>query len=354
MVIFILVVVFFAWRGYRNGLLKSFARVLSLIAGYACAIVFTGPMSAQVESRFDLQGIAAFITASAILFIGASSAVMLLFWLIQKLLVKRETPTTASAIGGAAVGSLVGLLLAVIIVWGFGFVRGMSTVEAPGSVAQTRPGGIEGLANRVASKAVDSALSLGSVNPEVARLSAALVESPGEIAQRSQRLMQSEALTRLLGDPANRNILDSGDYAAVEQLPAFQQLLRDQDLQALMVSTGMAQEAQANNRSVDAELARQFTDIWQRAQRVKNDQRVQAILSDPEFQRKIQSGNPLDLLSNARLLELADIMFEDSDAPTNNGGQPAADKEPTQVYSWTDSSGRIHYSDKKPESGAAE
>ena len=49
-------------------------------------------------------------------------------------------------------------------------------------------------------------------------------------------------------------------------------------------------------------------------QRVKNDARVQEIVSDPQFQQKLQSGNPLDLLTDLRLLELANIIFADPEA----------------------------------------
>ena len=41
-VLFVVVVALFAWRGFRSGLLKSLARVLAVVAGYAAAIGFSG------------------------------------------------------------------------------------------------------------------------------------------------------------------------------------------------------------------------------------------------------------------------------------------------------------------------
>ena len=113
---------------------------------------------------------------------------------------------------------------------------------------------------------------------------------------------------------------------------------------------------------LERELAQQVTDIWERTQRVKNHPRFQAIVSDPEFIAVAQSGNPLALLTDSRLLELADIIFEDDGNPTRGSSDLSGDLpglptgEPdgsaprqTQIYQWTDSSGRLHFSDQGPE-----
>jgi hypothetical protein len=202
-------------------------------------------------------------------------------------------------------------------------------------------------------------MTLVSARPEVASLSAALIESPAEFSQHVQQLTRSNDLKTLLSDPQNQAVLDSGDARAVQALPAFQKLANNPHMLALAKSAGMLEDSANNSGGVDAALARQITDIWGRTQQVKNDRRVQEILSDPEFQQKIQSGNPLDLLTNAGLLELADIIFSDSAAPPHNSAnndevpdsslqetpkQPAA-KKGTLIYSWTDKQGRVHYSD---------
>ena len=262
----------------------------------------------------QLQGIAAFITASLILFIGAGFAVNLLFWIVTKLLIEDETVSWPSSIGGAVLGSVVGVLLAIVIVWTYALLRDIHPTTKFDTATQTSPSEVEHLVSKVAGKAVNTAMSLSSAEPEVARLSAALVESPAEIGQQAQRLIQSQDLAALLQDPNNQAILNSGDTAALQQLPAFQQLVKNPDLQALARSAGMLDSVAVSNQTVEAELAGQLTDIWSRMQRLKNDARMQEILADPEFQRKIQSGNPMELLTNPRLLELADVIFSDNAA----------------------------------------
>jgi len=357
LVIVACMVLYLGYRGYRNGLLKSVSRILSLLAGYLCAIFYTGQFTRVVESQLPLQGIAAVIVASLALFIGASLAVALIFWALAKILFDGAPVSTASSIGGAAVGSATGILLAIIIVWGFAFARDAFDTDPATS---SRPSDIERLANRAAGKAATAAMSLGSSNPEVIRLGGALFESPAEITRLAQRLGRSEELSILLNDPENLVVLNRGDYTAVQKLPAFQQLVNNPDTRALAAATGLVDEAGKNNQSLETALAIRLTDVWGRAQRVKNDARVQEILGDPEFQQKIRSGNPLALLTNQRLLELASIIFSETPVPDGIANQPASgqsQRSATQVtpsdtvkklYRWTDDSGRVYYSDVEP------
>ena len=122
--IFVVVVLFFAYRGYRNGLVKSVSRILGLVAGYVASILYSEQVSAILEQYSQLQGIVAFISASLILFVGASIAVGIVFWLINQLLPSAEK-STASSLAGATLGSLIGLVAAIAIVWTFVFVRDM-------------------------------------------------------------------------------------------------------------------------------------------------------------------------------------------------------------------------------------
>ncbi len=357
--IFIAIVLLLGYRGYRNGLFKSLARISSIVAGYACAFVYSGQFSSIVETRLGIQGIAAFAVASLILFAGAAVLVGLLFRLIAKFAVNRESISTGSAVGGAAVGALTGLLIAVLAVWAFALVRGLQSVADIETALPVEPTGIENLAGKVAGKAVDTAMSMGSANPEITRISAALFEAPVEILLQARRLSRSEDLLNLLTRPENQKVLNSGDYEAVKKLADFQKLARNPDMQAFMESTRLLENAVRQDQNLEDALAIQLTDVWLRTQRVKNDRRVREIIDDPEFRKTMQSGNPVALLTDRQLLELADIIFSDEAAPEQNPRQPSDDDEmPAQtpakppkeekIFQWTDENGRVHYSDVEP------
>lgn len=342
LIIFVVVTLFFGYRGYTKGLFKSLGRILSVLAGYVCAILYSGQLSKLIESQFQLQGIVAFLAASLLLFFGASLVVGLIFWLLEKFLIRDSQVSIASSLGGGLVGLATGTLLAIVVVWGYSFVRDTRPAEAIASTG-ANPSGVEKLANRVAGKAVESAMSLGAASPEVAKMTAAVAAAPADMVQRAQRLAQSQDMAAMLNDPRHQALLDSGDHEALRKLPAFQKLIKNPDLLALADATGLLD----NRQSLDAAVAAQLTDIWGRTQRVKNNPRVQEIIGDSEFQQKLRSGNPLDLLTNDKLLELAEIIFDDSSGDVVQDAAPAANK----VYSWTDDSGRVHYSDKDPGSG---
>ncbi len=347
LIIFIAIVVFFTYRGFRKGLLKSLCRVLSLLAGYIAAILFTSQLSIIIESQTSLQGLMALITASMMLFFGTGFVVILIFWMLDKFIPSAEDISLASSIGGATVGLLIGLIIAVVLVWTFTFLRDMQTETES---VKPNKSSIEGITKQAAAKAVEAAFSLTDTKPEVAKLGARLVESPAKITQHAQQLVNSKNLENLLGNPDNQQVLDSGNIEAVKALPAFQQLVKNPDLLALTKSAGLLNESTDNAAEVETALATQLTSIWLRMQRMKNDQRVQEILEDPEFQQKIQSGNPFDLLSNARLLELADIIFEDNgEGAIDEPGDSSSSKQEKPIYSWIDENGKIHYSDKAPE-----
>lgn len=366
LMIFVVVTAFFTFRGYRQGLLSALSRVLGLLAGYGAAIFYAEPVARIIEADYPLQAIAAFITASVVLFIGAGMVVSALFWIIEKLLPQKENRSAASRTGGALVGMAVGVVLAIAVIWSFAFVRDMRSVAAPGQVAAAespspnagdlpgRNSAVERFVQQAAGKVVDTAMSAVSAKPPVAKLSAALVRAPAETAMQMQRLTQSGDLQQLLNSPENQAVLNSGSTEAVRQLPAFQQLVNNPDMIALARAAGMLDERAVGRVQMETVLAGQVTDIWARVQRVKDDDRVQAIINDPEFQQGIQSGNPMALLTNPKLLEFADIVF--SDELASEGGDQydstapehsiAPEKE-TRIFRWVDENGRVHFSDKE-------
>lgn len=349
LIIFVAVILLFAWRGFRSGFVRSLGRVLAVIAGYAAAILFGGRLAAWIELQFALQGVIAFGAASLMLFLAAGLGVMSIFALLRRHLFRDDDISTASAVGGSLVGALVGGLLAIAVVWSFAFVRDMNSPVVAETSAPAASSGVEALANRLAGGAVSAALEAGSMEPEVSRLSGVLAAAPAKVMQRVQRIMASPEFLALMQDPRNRKVLDSGRPELVQRLPAFRALAANPDLQALVEMAEFD-----DGTDVDAELARQLTATWGRARRVESDPRVQAILADPEFRGALDSGNPVALLTNSQLLELADIVFADEPADgmpgqASSGGPadgPAA--EPTEIYQWTDSSGRIHFSDQEP------
>lgn len=350
LIIFLIVIAFFIYRGYRQGLLRSMAGILSLVAGYLSVIFFARPTASYLQSQTGLQGFLPTILAAFIMFIVASIAVRILFAIVEKMLPQSKSASRASLFGGAAVGLLTGIVVATVAVWGLNYVREMNGIAVTNTegFSDSEDTVIERFVNQLAGKVVGGALSLADTQPEIIRLSTALIESPALITQRVKRLSMSPDLQQLLRDPDNQATLNSGDIAALQSLPAFRQLMQNEDMRALAQTVVLDGDA-SNTEAGEAQLAAKFSDIWLRVQRVKNDQRVQEIINNPEFTQKLQNADTLALLRNGQLMELAGIILSD-DAAAAPPAQTEEEKPipPTRVYSWKDANGRLQYSDKDP------
>lgn len=345
--IFVIVAAFFAYRGFKSGLLRSLSRIAIILGGYAAAIFFTQPVGEVISNQYSLQGILPLAIASVIVFFIAALAISLFLWLVKKLLPETASTSLVSSLGGATVGLGIGVLVAFVIIWTFAFVRDLQ--QPVPQTATTNSSTIENMANGFVGEAVGSAMSLGNSQSEVTRLTAALISSPAEMTQRVQRLSKSKELATLLRDPRHQAVLNSGNAKAIQNLPAFRQLVNNSDMKTLIRSSGLIDESSGNPPEVEAALAHKISDIWVRVQHVKNNNRFQEIVNDPEFQQSIQSANPVSLLSNSRLLELADIVFSDHISATDKRKNSSATtpKKESKIYSWTDRNGRIHFSDSE-------
>ncbi|MEJ2418170.1 MAG: CvpA family protein [Exilibacterium sp.] len=361
LIVFLCAVAFCTYSGYRRGLGASLARILGLVSGYAIAIVYTDELAVWLQRSTDLQGIASYMVAGIALFLGGGLAVSLLFGLVGRFMPKRQSLCVASSLGGAATGLLVGCVIGFALVWGLTLVRQLQ--PAAGNTVATRAverpaTALEKLANRAASGAVAAAAKVVDAPPDVVTASRVLAQSPGATVQRLQRVVNGDGMKTLLNDSQAQRLMQSGDSRGLLALPAFQQVAADPDLRELASSAGFTDGS-------DEQLAARLSDLWRRAQRVKQNPQLQQILHDPELQQQLQSGNPLALLSNPKVQTLLEIIYSSGgegaspqgshlsaaqrsagDEPASAYGKPASGN---GVFRWVDNDGRVHYSDKDPQ-----
>ncbi len=309
LLIFAVVVMFYGYQGYRRGLLKSLSRVLSLSAGYAAAVFYSTHFSTIIASIMPVQGFATLIVAFVILFFGAGIIVNILFLVLELLIPELDLDSPASSYAGAGIGLLSGLVIAIITTWTLAYTRDTQPPATAEAITSTQSSDIEILANQLAGKTVSTAMSLGSAQPVLTGFSVALAENPAEVTMQAQRLANSHELNRLLNVVEHQVPLSTGDIEAIEKLDAFQQLTMNPDFIALARSTEMVTEPYTNSESVTTILAKYIVDIWGHIQQTIKNQRAQEIINNPEFQQEIQSGDPVQLLTNANLLELTNMLF---------------------------------------------
>ena len=76
--LFIAVVIIFAWRGYQKGFIGSITRLLSWVVAYPAAIFFTKPFAKWLIQNTALDGVLVYLVAGGVIFLGVSFLVGLI------------------------------------------------------------------------------------------------------------------------------------------------------------------------------------------------------------------------------------------------------------------------------------
>lgn len=347
-VIFLVVIVYFAYRGYKSGLLPIASKLISLPAGYIVAYFFTVDFVPIIRSVFSVAGVMAYITAGSILFTVTVALFSLIFWLMQRMWVEQnQTTTQISAISGALLGAIVGVLLGIFIVW---FVSTTKTlIQSKRGITPSAPTPFEQNINQITAGAISEITHAATKDADLSQATAVLLTSPAENIERIQQISQRQLLPKLLRNYDAKIAMDDRDPGALMHNPAFQKLVNDRDFKALAIAMELPSDPQAMQKDV----AIKMTKIWTQIHQVQYDPEFIAITQDPEFQQMMQSKNIYRMMNSSKVEELIKIL---ANAPVpeitfveKQPQQPPPEKKPTEIYRWVDEKGRVHYSDQKPE-----
>ncbi len=286
----------FAWRGYNHGILESLSRVVGLLSGYICAILFTVPLGKVIGELSGLPGLLPYMAASAIFLFGASTLISLLFDVIERHWPDHLHSDHVGSFSGGLFGLCIGAFIGILLIWCVGLGRGFIQ-QAPHSHTQ-----IDMISQRLAGKVISLTLERFDPPQALKEASSAFLQSPEDTVTRIRRISQRKHLQALIGNKANHAILDSGDLERLQQLASFQKLVTDEDMQHLLNITG--QPHQHNER-----LARGLSDMWMRFQDLKQDPEFIALVNNPQFQQELKSANPIALVSSPELKRFTELML---------------------------------------------
>lgn len=383
--VFFALLAFFTWRGYQKGFIGSIVRILGWIVAYPAAIVFTKPLAELLMRHTALDGVIVFFIAGASIFLLVSLLVSLILHGISRLVPANETVEMSSKIGGAGVGVLMGALVGLLAVYFLGLLlnpkpqvlpeqvqvaesmtppqtatRNQAITEVPSirDLEKHNDSFIEASAKKLIGAAAATAVDLVLEDKTAAQITTAFVQDPQSMLTHIQQVANDGQMKNLLAEEHIQSILTTGDTHALTRDPAFQEMMNNESVQALLAQSDVSSEKGSQA------AAEKMVSAWNRVQRIKHDPRVIAIISDPEFQQQMNSPNKLSLLTNPKLNELASIIFSNETQPTNGMGiyeiqerraenshatMPMGngeEKPKTTIYRWTDENGQVHYSDK--------
>lgn len=293
------IVVLAAWRGYRKGFIGAISRALSLLVAYPAAIVLTKPLADLLVDVTALDGLLVYFIAGMFVFLAAVACVNLLLYLYSKRCAQDEELSSTSRISGACAGFVIGSVLGLLAVYAVSVVRKPDASKLPSALDRL----FETTARNLVSLAATAAADLVFNDPTTSRFTQSFVEDPHTMLSHVQgALGSSEQVTALMANEQVTAMVADGDVDGLMQVPEFQELVNDTDIQALLPAAAApgADAAQATAENMVA--------VWGKIERVRTDPEFLAIISDPELVRQLQARD-MKLMTNPKLNELMEIIL---------------------------------------------
>lgn len=338
-IVFIVILLFFMWRGYQKGFVGAISKVLSFLVAYPAAIFLTKPFANLLRNYIGVDGLILFLIAGCTIFAAVSLIVTLLLNGIARLIPQNQFTETSSKIGGTAFGILIGSLFGLIAVYVIDiFAKPVhSNTEIANTQADTKStqnnvnnktqrereeaeiikkyvvaegapvtdSFIDTTAKKLVSTAASAAVGIITSDKTTSDITKVITQDPQATLNHVQNMTNNGEFKQLLSKPDFQAELNRGNVESLMQNEDFQQLIQNPDMQAIISAT----DDPTNGKSAEQATAEKMIQAWQKVATLKTDPRVLAIVNDPAFQAQLNSPNKLPLLMNPKMRELSEIIF---------------------------------------------
>ncbi|WP_075188360.1 CvpA family protein [Teredinibacter haidensis] len=348
-----------AFRGFRRGFWLSLLALLGVIAAYATSLLW----GAGLSQRLMTWG-----WPPLLAYCGGFTGIYLLAYLLvaelpRLLLAALFTKTSRLPWLGAFLGTCVGVVSGLLMVWAFSFVQAsLQLSKAP--VMADSPLTDRDKVVAIAAKAVGEASRMGAlvagVDPLQAEVLGKLAREPQKLMRNLQALGESDQLKQFLSSSESQRYMREGNLDGLIESPGFQGIINLPELadlrQFALAEVKSDGDDEAGLREADIFIASRMALAWQRVHAMRNDSRVQDIVKDEQVQQMIESRDIPGLLMNAKVQSLMGLVMAGEIATVEREPRLMMEKIPTAVnldasvlYRWRDSEGRVRYSDEAPE-----
>jgi len=371
-IVFLVIVSFFVWRGYRKGFTNSLAPIVSLIVAYPAAIFLTNPLANIIFTYTSFTGMLVYFVSGSVIFFIVSFLVTTIIKGIARTVPSNEFTHNSSKIGGTTLGLFLGITLGLLAVYVIDLIPKPKNDNLSAQITSKEDSFsdefIKASAKTFVSTIASTAMQLTLQDTTATYITKAFAENPQEMLGHIQQLSKDAELKALMSDTEVQTLLKNGDTQTLLKDWKFQHLMNNEDMQAILVNS----DDTKNGKLSQEAAAEKMVDAWRRTDAIKNDPRVVSIINDSEFQQQLNSPNKIALMMNSKLKELTDIIFsndyksaeeftseylEDLSQKTQNTEKPSAKKKSSfaeieaetqrdTIYRSIDSNGNVHYSDE--------
>ena len=347
--VFAFIVVVFAFRGYKSGVVIVLSRLLGLPLAYLFAWLLAKPVGQSIQSSGLVDGLLAYVLGGSVVFFLSYLIVTVSFSLVHRNFVKTdESISDASAISGALLGGFVGIFVGSLAVW---LSNNVQTIIAAKVGKPSSPTSFEQTINEVAASAISRIAIDKDEAPKLESLPAVLLANPSENIILMQNISEKGLIQNLLQSNRVKKILDTRSPGALVHTQQFKQLVNDPDFQVLAQKMNFS----ADSGEFEKQLAIQLTKTWSQVRAIQTDPQFVQITNDPEVRQLINSKNVFKIINSSKIeqlmsvvsqVEVADIEFKPMTIDRSGNMRPK--EKDVKIHRWVDEKGNVHYSDKDP------
>jgi uncharacterized membrane protein required for colicin V production len=348
-----------AFAGYRKGALMMAVRVIAFVLGYVVAWKLTPPLAQWLIDTHKLQGVIVYPAAGLALFFG-TGIVLNIVSSILFLLIPSHIKE-GGKLAGAFLGGLFGLVFGLLCVWTVGIVHNailqrQQAADSATTIISTAQS--TSVARQFAGKIISTATQAVMGDTNSTAITSQLLSDPVSISQGLNYLAKQPNVGELFRNADNYRTMVNGTPSDIIQIPAFQQLVNDDEAMSFLSKTGLTGN---NEQEKQVTLAKNFSMYAKNIDKIKNTPEYRSIITDPEIATQLKAGNYMALLTNEKVRLLAEMITHGSNSsgtttsaiiiPNDNKKITSSDNDekPQKIYRWKDKQGGMHYGETPPE-----
>ena len=353
------------WRGYKQGVIKVFASVLAMLAGYVACFIWGWPLAQK------LTGVVAPVwqwpLAMLIIFVVAAVVCKLLAWPLAR----RFEEAAWVRLLGAGLNGGISVVMLLAAIWSLSVLAGTTAnpmlTGALARIGYSAEHPLVVASHGLVARGVYWGVTIAGADDEQAFTAAKLSLRPDQSIAQLQQVAQSPVTHQLMASPHFSDLVASGNVRALQQNSDFQAFARQPGMAELI-----ALLPKKPGQSPDVALADALLNVWQKVAEVKYSPEVQAALADPEIQALMQKGDNVALMRHPKMQPMLNAIMstmgkqsslDATDYSTNAinaiknvlpfegeiGINTSGDTQDV-MYKWFDDQGKTHYStwDKIP------
>lgn len=314
--------------GYRYGLTGALINLAGMLGGYIAAALYARDAAMLLAERTGMAPLAALPVASLLIFLLVTRSFYLLHLLVKKRLEgDKQGPSTLLTVdrmGGLAFGLAKGAAIVTLVLWALPSLLGSAGFASQMGLAESHlVQGVRGLIET----ASRFGFSLLTDDPNAQAVLARAVSEPRAVMQESSNLIQNARLKACMADPFVQQQVRSQGLLGVVNSSQFDSVLSDPGFQKSLQTLGFQpQNGRAVSRDevaralapVNAKLQAQMASM----QSAAGSGEMQAFMSDPSVQERLQRGEVNSVLNDPRLVRALGMVTGKTDEAAA-GGAPA-------------------------------